>query len=364
MKKILIYGLSNMHGGVESFIMNYTSNFSNDIEIHYVGEKDFVFQDEIKKRGNKIHIIPNRKKEPLKYIISLHKLFSENEFETVWLNVCSLSNLDILFEANRKKVKNIVLHSHNSQQMGGKITNVLHNLNKKRLSGKNIKYWACSESAADWMFNGIKGIDKKNIEIINNAISSSMYKYDLEKRKKIRNENKWNGKFIIGNVGRFHMQKNHLFLIDVFNEVIKIKKNAHLVLIGEGSLEKEVKSYVSKLGLDEKVDFLGQRKDIPVLMQGMDRFILPSLYEGLPFVLIESQAAGLPSLTSDKTVSKQSKISKYLDFIDLNLSASEWAKKLILFDLPREDTTGILQEKGFDIITEAIKVQKKLLTAD
>jgi glycosyltransferase involved in cell wall biosynthesis len=128
-------------------------------------------------------------------------------------------------------------------------------------------------------------------------------------------------------VGRFSSEKNHEYLIDIFNEVRQINGKAILVLVGSGDLLERTKKKVEHLGLSPFVHFLGQRNDVNRLMPAMDCFVMPSTFEGLPFVLVEAQCAGLPCLVSDK-ISHDSALLDTTKFLPLTVSAKEWALEI------------------------------------
>ena len=154
---------------------------------------------------------------------------------------------------------------------------------------------------------------------------------------------------LFGHVGRFTNQKNHTFLIDIFNEIHKQNKDTKLIMVGIGEKEQEIKNKVKALNLEDCVIFAGFRKDVNKIMQAMDVFLLPSLYEGLPVVGVEAQAAGLPCFTSKDVVTKEVQITKAMNFISLDKSAKEWANIILGSDLSRKDTKKELKEAGYFI---------------
>ena len=175
---------------------------------------------------------------------------------------------------------------------------------------------------------GKKFLQKHELTIINNAIDINKYKYNKNTRIKIRDELKINDKFVIGHIGRFCFQKNHDFLVDVFNEVQKIEKEAVLLLIGEGELEKNIKEKVRKLGIEDKVIFLGTTDNVQDYLQAMDVFVLPSRFEGLPVVGVEAQVSSTKCFFSNN-ITSEVKITKNVEFISLNCSSKQWAKKIL-----------------------------------
>lgn len=353
--KVLIYGMSGLHGGVESFIHNYSSNFSSEVQVDYISDYATIpFEEEFKQAGSKIFSLPSRRKHYLQYKKALNSIFDNNQYDVVWANVCSLSSIDVLAVAKKHNVKKRIVHSHNSLNMSGFVTNTLHEFNKKRISNIATDFWACSTHAGEWMFP--ETID--DVKVINNAIDTKLFSINEETRIKTRKELGLDDNFVIGHVGRYHFQKNHELLINIFNEILLLKPNAKLVLVGSGELENDVREQVQSLGIEEYVLMLGQRSDIPDLLQAFDVFLLPSRFEGLPFVLVEAQATGLVSFTSKDVVSAESKISDLLHFVELTESPKAWANEVISKYEPRHNTTQDVIDAGFDIGTEASKVEK------
>lgn len=356
--RILIYGMSELHGGVESFIYNYASNFSNEIQVDYVSDyKTIPFQNEFIDAGSKVFSLPSRKKQYLKYKHTLNSIFEQNKYDVVWANVCSLSSIDVLSVAKKHNVSKRIVHSHNSLNMSGLTTNILHNINKKRISKIATDFWACSSHAGEWMFPS----SITEFKVINNAIDTKDFKIDKMTRNKLREELGLGDSFVVGHVGRYHYQKNHEFLLEIFNDLLKLKPNSKLVLVGSGELESSVRLKIKELGIEDRVLILGQRSDIPNLLQSFDVFLLPSRFEGLPFVLVEAQATGLISYTSKDVVSSQSKISEMLYFIDLKENSRSWAEQIVETHKPRTNTTDDIIKAGFDIKTEAQKVESYFL---
>lgn len=190
--------------------------------------------------------------------------------------------------------------------------------------------------------------------MFNNAIDLDMYKYDEKKRESLRAELGLEEKKVIGHIGRFCYQKNHDLLIDIFNEVLKVEKDASLMLIGEGELEQEVKDKVKKLGIEDKVLFLGRRADAYRYYQAMDLFLLPSRYEGLPVVGVEAQACGLPCVFSD-CVTEEAKLLNSTVYVSGGIG--EYVEKVVDgLKVKRKDTSKEMREAGYDIKEEAGKL--------
>lgn len=223
-------------------------------------------------------------------------------------------------------------------------------------------YMCCSELAGRWLF-GNKEYDKGNVYLLNNAIDLDKFKYDEEKRKEKRKElNIEDSTLVIGHVGRFVEQKNHRFLIDIFNEVHKQKENSILLLAGQGPLMEEMKEKVKILGIEDSVKFLGQRNDINELYQAFDVFCLPSLYEGLPVVGVEAQATGLLCIFSDD-MTKEIKVLDTTEFLSLKQSAEEWTYTILKKSksFKRKDTQKEITDKNFNIKNEIKKLEREYM---
>lgn len=221
-------------------------------------------------------------------------------------------------------------------------------------------YFACSELAGRWLF-GDKTFEQGKVTIINNAIDLSKFKYDEKIRKEKRKELNINDDtLVVGHIGRFVAQKNHTFLIDVFNELHKKEKNSILLLIGQGPLMDEVKQKVETLGISESVKFLGQRDDVNELYQVFDVFLLPSLYEGLPVVGVEAQATGNLCILSN-SMTQETKILDTTKFISLDMKTEEWVS--IILDnyskFKKHDTTDEITKNNFNIKKETSELENK-----
>ncbi|MFR1316468.1 MAG: glycosyltransferase [Clostridium perfringens] len=220
---------------------------------------------------------------------------------------------------------------------------------------KNVDiFFACSKAAGKFLY-GKKAFYENRVFVINNAIEIDKFKYNENIRNKVRKELNLEDKFVIGNIGRFAKQKNHKFLIDIFYEVKKKKENAFLLLIGEGDLRESIEKKLEKLNLRNSVLFLSSRKDVNEILQGMDVFVLPSLYEGLPVSVIEAQTSGLPCIISNKVTDEVNIIDcKFLSITN----AKVWCKYILKSeDHLRVDTNESITKAGYDIKYEALKIQ-------
>ena len=348
-------------GGVEAVVMNYYRHIDrNKIQFDFICDSDStdIPYDEIKKLGGRVILVPPYQ-QIFKYIKELKKVFQENGYQIVHSHINTLSVFP-LYAAKKSGIPVRIAHSHSTTNKREKKKNLMKQLLRVFSKAYATDYMCCSEHAGRWLF-GDKEYDKGNVYLLNNAIDIEKFKYDEKLRRKKRKELEIDDDtLVIGHIGRFVEQKNHRFLIDIFNEIQKKNKNAFLLLAGQGPLQNEIKNKVSELGLNDKVKFLGQVNDAYKLYQAFDIFLLPSLYEGLPVVGVEAQATGLLcELSSDMT--KETKVLDTTRFISLERTSEEWAKTILedYSKFKRHDTTEEITKNNFNIKKEASKLEDK-----
>lgn len=368
MYKVLVFGMTENPGGVESVIINYYRAINKEkFQFDFLcnSYEKVAYEDELLATGGKTIHFPARSKDVLKYKKQLELFFKEHakEYQAIWVNVCSLANIDYLKLAKKYGIKKRIIHSHNSQNMDSKLRGVLHNFNKRSLEKYATDFWACSNDAANWFFKS--ELKEKSVQI-HNAISVSKLSFDKEKRDEYRNKLKWDDKFIIGNIGRLHFQKNQQFLLDIFAKLQSKLPEARLVIIGQGEDEFALKEKAKRIGVIDKVYFAGIQYDITGWLSAFDFFLFPSIFEGLPLVSLEAQANGVIMLASETAVPMEGRINPNFSSFGLNDNADEWVDKVIEMKekMNRMDSKQIqvnFINAGYDIDTEVKKLEKLLL---
>lgn len=349
MKKILFISEHFNVAGTETFMLNVI-RASDKSKFHY----DFLifrptknkYYDEAKRLGCSFHVLCPRVKSPYRYLKELDSFFSKHEHDYDAVHWCggAISSIAPLWFAHKYHVTNIICHSHSSS-CSGLHTKLLHCFFRHMLPFCCTYFFACSTLAAKFFFGD------RRATIIKNGIDLERYRCNIEIRNRYRKDLGIDSNdMVIGHVGRFEEVKNHSFLLEIFLKLLLTKPNAKLMLIGKGTLEIEMKDKVKRMGIDKNVRFLGERDDIGRCMQAMDCFVMPSLYEGLPFVLVEAQAAGLPCLISD-TINDDAVITPYTIKKSLNENPERWCNDILCLtdNYKREDTGHYLVEKGFSI---------------
>lgn len=338
-------------GGAETMVMNLYRNIDRskvqfDFIVHTEDKCDY--DDEIKSLGGRIYNIPKYTgKNHLHYKKAWSSFFEENpKYKIIHGHVRSTAT--IYLKVAKKYGLTTIAHSHNTSSGKG-VSAIVKNILQHQIRYTAKFMFACSKTAGIWLF-GYKACQKDNFYILNNAIDAEKFIYDEKKRMEKRKELQVEDKFIIGHMGRFHTQKNHNFLVDIFKQVHESEPNTVLMLVGEGDLRGSIEKKVNDLGLGNSVIFTGVRADIAELLQVMDVFVFPSLYEGLPLTVVEAQAAGLPCLISDK-ITAEVKIMDILTNISLEESVQSWAKKVLSYlnSFERKNTYLEIVKAGYDI---------------
>lgn len=366
MFKILTYGMTANYGGIEVYLVNMLKNINKDnFKIDYViiGEKS-PLEEDIKDNGGKIYYIPKKEDDLFGNISTLNSLFKKlsKEYDCIYFNSGALFYGIPYILARIHKFKKIIVHAHNGKDPNRKFyENILHYINRCIVNHISDYKFSCSDIATKWIF-GKKYINN-GVHIINNAIDCSKYDYDYKIREKICKQLGIDKNCtIIGNVGRLDKQKNQEFLIEVFYKIINKQKDSILLIIGDGNLKEELMDKAKKMNIDNKIKFLGVRNDISDLLNAMDAFVLPSLFEGFPITLVEAQVSGIPCFVSD-TVTKEVNKTGLIKYVSLQESPEDWAD-IILSTIPnieRKSHYLDMCEFGYDQKSNIKKIENILL---
>lgn len=346
--------------GVESVVMNYYRNIDKGkVQFHFICDEDStdIPYDEIEKLGGKVIVVPPYQKL-FKYQKELYKIFKENNYKIIHSHISTLSIFPLRI-AKKAGVPIRIAHSHSTSNKKEWKRNLIKNILRPFSKVYANVFFGCSQLSGKWLF-GNKAFLNGNIKIINNAIDLEKFKFNKEKRNEIRKEIGLDeDTILIGHIGRFVTQKNHEFLIDVFDEIHRRKQNSKLILIGQGNLKEKIKQKIKELGIEKYVIFTGQINNVSDYYNAMDIFVLPSLYEGLPVVGIEAQANGLLcEFSTDMT--KETKVLSTTRFISLKETAKKWAE-IILEDyknFKRKDSFDEMTKNNFNIKEEAKRLEK------
>ena len=345
-------------GGAETLIMNLYRNLDRskvqfDFLLH--SPQKSAYEEEILALGGKIYRIPRfLGYNKFSYARQLKAfLLKHPEYKIIHDHL--MDSATETFKVAKKLGRITVAHSHIAQ-FNFSINELLRSYFRKDICKFSDYRFACSEDAGNWLYRG-----KADFAVLKNGIETSRFCFSQEKRNALREAlGLKEDELAIVNIGRFVEQKNHKRLISLFKEVVALKENSKLFLIGEGPLKSEIEKQVEELKLKDKVFFLGTRKDVNELLSAFDVFLFPSLFEGLGIVLIEAQASGLPCVFSDVIPTEAYLIPSLLKPVSLEATNKTWAEAIIA-SKPlehREEGYTLVKEAGYDIKTTAKELEK------
>lgn len=347
MKKVLILNTTGMgYEGISYVILNYINKMKLDgISLHVVTCPTTKPEMEEKiRRVAEVHMLPKKKQGIKDYLKALAKLLND-KYDVIHIHGNSGMMFFEVMLAKLKGVKKIIVHSHNTT-----CDHIaLHKLLKRPMKWLATDLVACSRAAGEWLYG------KSRFTVLNNAIDLQRFAFDDNERGAYRAEFGVGDSFVFGHIGHFTEQKNHEFLIDIFEQIHKLNDKAKLILVSVGPRFDRIMEKVRLLGLDSSVIFAGQRSDVDKLYQAFDVFLLPSLWEGLPLVMLEAQAAALPVVVSD-AVTADAKCTDRVKYLSLE-SAEEWARAALESAEKYKDRTidvfSSISDAGFNIEKEA-----------
>ena len=316
-------------GGIENFIMNVYRNIDrNKVQFDFAltENKKGFFEEEIESLGGRYFYFDSNSKSLLNYYRSLKRIIRENgPYAVVHSHLYYFSGIFLLI-ARLCGIKVRIAHSHETEK--GRKPTIIRKCYEhimRFLIKKNATHWlSCSNTAGAFVFG-------KDVpyQVLYNGIDLRRFRYSEARRQHLRKELGVMDNFVVLNVGRFAPQKNHHFIIKVFCELLKEVTNSRLILIGTGALRNEIEDRFKELGISNKINILTNIQNTEDYYCAADAFILPSQYEGMGIVVIESQACGLYTLISDK-VTKEVGVTKISEFLPINQDSSVhiWVKKL------------------------------------
>jgi glycosyltransferase involved in cell wall biosynthesis len=369
MKKVkILHKISASMGGIERYVFNNLEFINRDRFQFDILTRNMEIKnsEECKKYGFEIKYFSNTYSNNKELFIKEISDIFDSGYDVIHLHTTQWTGFLLEEIAMEKKIPKVIVHSHSTGELipmnstsstdtHEKYKN-LHEYYKAKFNERlATDFCACSWSAADWLFG--PQIQRDKIQLMKNAINVDKYIFNQKIRKEVREKLGVENCFVLGHVGRMSKEKNHEFLIDTFNEVYKRNNKARLLLIGEGNTEVNIKDKVNEYGLQDVVILLGWRNDVERIMQAMDLFLLPSLFEGLGIVLIEAQAAGLKCICSDR-VPKEAAITNNVEFIPLDID--KWADKVFKNsnDYDRENMYECITNAGYNIKYSVKELEK------
>jgi glycosyltransferase involved in cell wall biosynthesis len=348
------------HGGAEAMIMSLyrhmdTSKVQFDFLVHT--DQEGVYDKEIIERGGEIHHAPEyHGYNHLAYKAWWRSFLKEYpEYHILHFHIRGTAAIAIPVARNMGRIT--IAHSHNTSN-GNRVKAVIKNFFQRSLRKDATYLFACSEPAGTWLF-GKNVLQAKNFFLWKNAIDVDSFTFSLEARKKMRDEFKIQDSFVVGHVSRFSSAKNHMFLLEIFKDIHQKNPRSKLLLVGDGELRESIERRIKELNLEDAIIITGFRADVPDIMQAMDVFLFPSLFEGLPVTLIEAQASGLVVVASDK-IAPEVQVTPLLHFISLDEPASYWSDFVLNYTHSDERVSPLkeIASAGYDSLQSAKELQE------
>lgn len=345
--------------GITNFVVNYykcsLSRTDITMDFIYFKEDNNSFKEFLTTTGAKCYHLelpsPTNILKTLKHYSDFFSKYG-SEYDIVHLHEVVLSHIILPF-AKKHGIRNRIIHAHSTKLSTKSGLGYLRNWFLTRsLNDCANALWGCSVMACQNLFGS-----KSHFTVIHNAIETSKYQFDNSIRTLMRKKLNIDGKIALVSIGRLSPEKNHIFLINIFNDLLQIKRNVHLLIVGSGELEENLKSHTHNLRIEENVSFLGLRSDIPEILMASDIMLIPSLFEGLSIVTIEAQASGLPSIISTGVPDEAVLIPEYCKRISLSENKKVWIDNILsLCNNQRIISRDIIISKGYDIETEFSKL--------
>lgn len=358
-----VFGEPFSSGGQEAFIMNMYENINRDNVQFDFFTPYYCDNANMKKRiqelGGNVFVcnksFDKKRKENFKEQLIL---FLENNYYDI-IHIHSGSTYVLANGAKIAKkfgINKVIVHSHIAGT--NKIKSLLLKIFFSGKLKKNADYFfSCSRAAAEFKFPN-KIIKENKYTVINNGIDCEKYSYNEEIRHEYREQFNFENCFVIGNVGRMENQKNQSFLIDVFNEISKIDETARLLLVGAGSLEQMLRNKIKDYDLESRVIILQNRSDVNKILQAVDVFAFPSIFEGLGIVAIEAQAAGLVTVCSE-FIPEEANITELFKRVPISDGINRWVSEILKYkDNKRKDYSKKIIEAGYSAKESASKLEK------
>lgn len=349
MKKILVINtVGFQYEGITSVVLNYIGAMHRDgLDFTFPVYADIhpILKEKLDALGRTV-TVPNRKRDVKGYCAQLYCILGEG-YDVLHVHGNSGTMIIETALAKLRGVKKVIVHAH-SASTNHPLANAIMKYPMMFMADERL---ACSKVAGKWLYG------KRMYMVLNNAIDIEKYRFDAQKRRHYREEfGVKDEEFLIGHIGHFTAQKNHFFLLDVFKAYHNLNPRAKLLLIGDGPDQQQVKDKAKELGIWERIVFTGLRSDVANIYSALDLFLLPSRWEGLPLVMVEAQANGLPMLVSD-VITKDASCTDRVFRKPLSAGSDAWVEEIEeIAGMPcahADDLTGLIGACGFDIFKEA-----------
>jgi len=354
---VIMSGMSGNKGGKETYIVGMTRELVKlgDTVDFLTVDEPMAYEHEMESLGCKIYHVTKRSEHPVGHRRAISHVLRSSQFDVVWSHKTTLSSIDDLEVAKGAGVPTRIIHSHCTENMGGKFTALMHAVNRRRIHGIATSFYACSQRAGEYFFP-----DRIEFQVVKNAFYVDEYLFNATARKAVRNNlGIQEDTFALCHVGRFSPEKNHLKIVSVFEKIHAKHNNSVLLLCGDGPTKQTTENLAVELGIADNVLFLGAVDNVSSILSSSDAFIFPSLHEGLPYALLEAQANGLPCIISD-SIDCDGFRKKYISCLNNDYSDDIWAEECCRLAHMRSVNPDESFNKQYDLTEEALRMHEQL----
>lgn len=354
LKVLMVVTVPMRYAGITLSLIRYVRHMRRDglqIDFAAINEPEPSLKADIEGLGCRLYVVDSRNRNPLRYIRKLARIVREGGYSIVHAhgNSCTLAVEMMAAKLGGAKVR--IAHSRNTQCRFRRLNALL----RPAFEHLYTHAFACGEAAGRWLFRS------RPFVVITNGTDTEQYRFDAASRAEYRGRLGLHGKTAVGHVANFNRQKNHGFLIEAFTDAARRNPELELVLMGDGPLRGDIEAMVRERGLSDRVIFTGATPEVPGMLSAMDMMALPSLYEGMPNVVIEWQVSGLQALVAD-TVTPECRLTDLVRF--LPLQAEVWSEAMASAEAA-EDRAGLsagavdaIKAAGFDIRDNAERLRR------
>lgn len=368
MKKLLIVGVSDVVGGIETLFHGLFAQKNDVFDITFLSfDRPCAFAEEYLANGYKVDVVPSRRSNPFAFSANIKKYFKQHpDFDYVWVNTAGTSMYQLQLYAKKLTKTQVISHSHGTkfEYCGNPLFHfgniVLNKLNYNKVINNTDLFFGCSRPAGIAVF----GAQKENeLIVINNGVNCDKFCFSEDFRKEIRAEfGVEDDALLVGFVGRLSEAKNPVRAVEIFKAVAEKMPASKLLVVGAGELFSAVQEKIAELNLDDTVILAGLRKDVHKIYSAFDVLIMPSLFEGFPLAAVEAQCSGLPCIFSGE-ITREVGISDLASFVDLNADDAEWAAAILNVpkDICRPVYCDLVKKKGYDYSEVEKKIESILI---
>lgn len=320
---VILNNLAALHdGGVERSVYNYTKQLKkNDpsLQIDFVihSERHGMLEDELTAMGCRVFHVAAKTKDLHAYNRDMKRILAEGHYDVFHCHQ-GYNSFYALRLAKKAGIPVRIAHSHTY----GEGFTGLKKL-KKEISGKlTLRYatelCATSELAGTYMWND------RSFKLFPPVMDTKTFLFDKEKRAKIRSGLNVDERPVVGCVARLTASKNLITLIDIFAELKKLRRDAVLVITGDGPMRTDIERHIAELGVSDVI-LTGAQSDVAGYYSSFDMFVLPTLFEGLGMVFVEAELNGLRCLAPEGAVPLEAKICENMIYVPKNSGPADWA---------------------------------------